>query len=205
MPAILYSRYGYGNSDVLQEARNPRFMHDEAMQVLPELLEELSIREPVLIGHSDGGSIAILYAGAGNPARGLVLLAPHVFVEDQSIMSIAAAKIAFETTDLPQRLAQHHKDAAKTFWGWNDIWLRPDFRDWNIEEYLPNIMCPMLAIQGYEDEYGTMAQIDAVAAQCPGKVETLRLQNCRHSPHRDQPEAVIDAISGFLSDTFGLG
>lgn len=197
-PAIVYSRYGYGNSDVLQEARNPRFMHDEAMLVLPELLEKLSIREPFLIGHSDGGSIAILYAGAGNPVRGLVLLAPHVFVEEQSMKSIAAAKIAFETTDLPKRLGQHHRDAAKTFWGWNDIWLQPDFRQWNIEEYLPNIKCPVLVIQGYEDEYGTMAQIDAIAAKCAGTVETLRLENCRHSPHRDHSDAVLTGVCNFL-------
>jgi pimeloyl-ACP methyl ester carboxylesterase len=200
--ALVYSRYGYGNSDVLQEARNARFMHDEGMEVLPELLEKLSIREPFLIGHSDGASIAILYAGAGNPARGLVLLAPHVLVEEQSIKSIAAAKTAFETTDLPKRLGQYHKDAAKTFWGWNDIWLRPDFRNWNIEEYLPRIKCQVLAIQGYEDEYGTMAQLDAIAAQCGGKVETLRLQNCRHSPHRDHPEAVLNAICDFLQGFF---
>lgn len=197
-PAIVYSRYGYGNSDVLQEARSPRFMHDEGTQALPELLEKLSIREPVLIGHSDGGSIAILYAGAPNPARALVLFAPHVFVEEQSIKSIAAAKIAFEATDLPKRLAQHHRDAARTFWGWNDIWLRPDFRQWNIEEYLPRITCPVLAIQGHQDEYGTMAQIDAIAAKCAGAVETLRLENCRHSPHRDQPEAVLSAVCNFV-------
>ncbi len=197
--AVVYSRYGYGNSDVLQEARSVRFMHDEALQVLPELLEKLAIREPVLIGHSDGGSIAILYAGAGNPARGLVLLAPHVFVEELGIRSIAAAKTAFETTDLPQKLGQHHTDAAQTFRGWNDIWLQPDFREWNIEEYLPKITCPVLAIQGYDDEYGTMAQLEAIAGKTGGPVETLRLRNCRHSPHRDQPDAALDAISEFLS------
>lgn len=196
--AVVYSRYGHGNSDVLQEPRTATFMHDEGAKVLPELLEKLSIREPILIGHSDGGSIAILYAGERNPARGLVLLAPHVFVEEISIKSIAAAKTAFETTDLPKRLAAHHADPATTFWGWNDIWLRPDFRTWNIEEHLPRIECPVLAIQGWEDEYGTMAQLDAIAAQCGGKVETLRLRNCRHSPHRDHPEAVIGAISRFL-------
>lgn len=196
--AVVYSRYGHGNSDVLQEARTARFMHEEATQVLPELLEKLSIREPFLFGHSDGGSIAILYVGAGNAASGLVLMAPHVFVEEQGIRSITEAKQAFETTDLPARLARHHRDAAKTFWGWNNIWLLPGFREWNIEEYLPKIKCPVLAIQGYEDEYGTMAQIDSIAAKSGGPMETLRLHNCRHSPHRDQPEAVIEAISKFL-------
>jgi pimeloyl-ACP methyl ester carboxylesterase len=197
--AVVYSRYGYGNSDVLQEARNVRFMHDEALLVLPELLEKLSIRNPVLIGHSDGGSIAIIYAGAGNPVRGLVLMAPHVFGEEWGLKSIREAKAAFETSDLPEKLGRHHIDAAKTFWGWNDVWLLPEFRSWNIEEYLPGIKCPVLAIQGFEDQYGTIAQLDAIAAQTGGSVETLRLQNCRHSPHRDQPEAVMVAISHFLS------
>jgi pimeloyl-ACP methyl ester carboxylesterase len=197
--AVVYSRYGHGNSEVLQEARNVRFMHDEALLVLPELLEKLSVREPVLIGHSDGGSIAIIYAGAGNPVRGLVLMAPHVFGEEWGLRSIAEAKVAFETSDLPQKLGRHHIDAAKTFWGWNDVWLLPEFRSWNIEEYLPRIKCPMLAIQGFEDQYGTMAQLDVIAAKAGGPVETLRLRDCKHSPHRDQPEAVKDAISHFLS------
>ena len=197
--AVVYSRYGYGKSDVLQEARNVRFMHDEAVLVVPELLEKLSIREPVLIGHSDGGSIAIIYAGAGNPVRGLVLMAPHVFGEEWGLKSIREAKAAFETTDLPQKLGRHHIDAAKTFWGWNDVWLLPEFRSWNIEEYLPGIKCPVLAIQGFEDQYGTMEQLDAIAAKAGRPVETLRLRDCRHSPHRDQPEAVMEAISRFLS------
>ena len=197
--AVIYSRYGYGNSDILQEARNVRFMHDEALLVLPELFEKLAIREPVLIGHSDGGSIAIIYAGAGNPARGLVLMAPHVFGEEWGLKSIAEAKTAFETSDLPQKLGKHHRDAARTFRSWNDVWLLPEFRDWNIEEYLPGIQCPVLAIQGFEDQYGTMAQLDAIAAKSGGPVETLRLRNCKHSPHRDQPAAVLEAISRFLA------
>jgi pimeloyl-ACP methyl ester carboxylesterase len=201
--AVVYSRYGYGKSDVLQEARDVRFMHEEALEVLPELLEKLAIREPILIGHSDGGSIAIIYAGAGNPVRGLVLMAPHVFGEEWGLKSIAEAKIAFETTDLPQKLGKHHTDAAKTFWGWNDVWLLPEFRSWNIEEYLPRITCPVLAIQGFEDQYGTMAQLDAIVAKVGGPVETLRLRDCKHSPHRDQPEAVIEAISHFLSAVKG--
>lgn len=198
-PGVVYSRYGHGNSDVLQESHSAQFMHDEALHILPELLEKLSIREPVLIGHSDGGSIAILHAGAGMPARGLVLLAPHVFVEDLSIKSIASVKSAFETGDLPKRLGPHHADATKTFRGWNDIWLDPSFREWNITEYVTKITCPVLAIQGYDDEYGTMAQLEAIAAKSGGPVETLRLHSCRHSPHRDQRDAVINAISKFLS------
>jgi pimeloyl-ACP methyl ester carboxylesterase len=172
-------------------------MHDEALVVLPQLLGRLSIRDPVMVVHSDGGSNALMYVAARG-AKGLIVLAPHVFVEDISVKSIAEAKTAFETTDLPQKLARHHADAAKTFWGWNDIWLHPDFRRWNIEEYLPRVHCPMLAIQGFDDEYGTMAQLDAIARQSGGPVELLRLSDCRHSPHRDQPAVVLEAMARFV-------
>jgi pimeloyl-ACP methyl ester carboxylesterase len=126
------------------------------------------------------------------------LLAPHVFVEELSLTSIAQAKTTFETTNLPEKLGRHHRDAARTFWGWNDIWLHPDFRRWNIEEYLPRISCPILAIQGIEDEYGTMAQVQAIARQSRGPVEILPLAQCRHSPQRDQPDIVLAAIAKFL-------
>jgi pimeloyl-ACP methyl ester carboxylesterase len=197
-PVTVYSRYGNGNSDVLEQPRVVRYMHDEGMAVLPELLSQLGIEKPILIGHSDGGSIAIIHAGAHDRVRGLILLAPHVFVEDLSIQSIAQAKVAFETTDLSQKLARHHRDAVRTFWGWNDIWLHPDFRTWNIEEYLPKITCPILVIQGLEDQYGTMAQVEAIERQSAGPVEVLALPNCKHSPQRDQPEATLEAIEKFL-------
>jgi pimeloyl-ACP methyl ester carboxylesterase len=193
-----YSRYGYGNSDVLERARPVRYLHDEALKVLPEFITRLSIRNPVLVGHSDGASIALIYAGAHDQLTGLVLLAPHVFVEDISLTGIRAAKQAFETTDLAARLAKHHRDARATFWGWNDIWLHPDFRSWNIEEYLPRIMCPVLAIQGFDDEYATMAHLDSIARHVAGPVEVLKLENCRHSPHRDCPEKVLVAIEKFV-------
>jgi pimeloyl-ACP methyl ester carboxylesterase len=196
--AVVYSRYGYGQSDVLREARRVDYMHVEALDVLPELLARMGVREPVLVGHSDGGSIALIHAAARGDVRGLVVMAPHVFVEDISVKSIAEAKTAFETTDLPQKLGRYHADAAKTFRGWNDIWLHPDFRAWNIEEVLPRITSPMLAIQGFDDEYGTMAQLEAIARQTGGPVELLRLAACRHSPHRDQPKVVIEAISRFI-------
>jgi pimeloyl-ACP methyl ester carboxylesterase len=196
--AVVYSRYGYGRSDVLREARGVDYMHREALEVLPELLARLEVREPVLVGHSDGASIALIHTATRDDVSGLVVLAPHVFVEDISVKSIAEAKTAFETTDLPQKLGRYHADAAKTFWGWNDIWLHPDFRSWNIEEVLPRIHCPTLAIQGFDDEYGTMAQLEAIAAQTGGPVELLRLADCRHSPHRDQPEVVIEAMSRFI-------
>jgi pimeloyl-ACP methyl ester carboxylesterase len=198
-PVVAYSRHGYGNSDVFRGARTVRYMHDEALEVLPRVLDELGIQEPVLVGHSDGASIALIHAGAIGKLRGLVALAPHVFVEDLSVNSIAQAKAAFETTDLRERLARHHADPVATFRGWNDIWLHPDFRGWNIEEYLPRITCPVLAVQGFDDEYGTMAQIDAVAKQVSGPVELLRLDRCGHSPHRDQPAAVLEALARFVA------
>ncbi|MEW5890783.1 MAG: alpha/beta hydrolase [Pseudomonadota bacterium] len=196
---LVYSRYGYGQSDVLEGPFGVRYMHDEALLALPELLHKLEIERPVLVGHSDGGSIALIHAGAGKwRVSGLILMAPHVFVEDISIESIAKARNAYLTTDLPKKLARYHRNADKTFWGWNDIWLHPDFRAWNIEEYLPNIACPVLAIQGTDDEYGTMAQIHAIAARVPG-TEILELADCRHSPHRDQPQITLEAMVRFIS------
>jgi pimeloyl-ACP methyl ester carboxylesterase len=178
-------------------------MHDEALQSLPELLSQLEIENPILVGHSDGASIAIIYAGVHDRVRGLVLLAPHVFVEDLSMASIAKARVKFETTNLPEKLARHHRDAARTFWGWNDIWLNPTFRSWNIEEYLPRITYPSLVIQGLEDQYGTMAQVEAIRRQSGGPVEVLALEDCRHSPQRDQPEKVIEAMVMFIAAAGG--
>jgi len=196
--AVVYSRYGYGHSEPLAAPRSIRYMHDEALVALPELLDRLALDRPILIGHSDGGSIALIHAGAGvRPVAGLVTLAAHVLVEDVSVASIAAAKTAFETTDLRARLARHHADVDSAFLGWNRIWLDPDFRDWNIEEYLPRITCPVLAIQGEDDEYGTMEQMRRIGAQV-ADVELLRLSDCRHSAHRDQPEAVLGAVSRFV-------
>ena len=198
LPAIVYARYGYGQSDVLGEAFGVDFMHREGREALPELLHALDIERPILIGHSDGASIALIYAGSGHPVRAMVALAPHVFVEDISIAGIAAAKRAFETTDLPQKLARYHRDAAKTFYGWNDVWLAPEFRSWNIERFLPGVRCPVLAIQGCGDEYGSMAQLDAIARQAGGPVELLKLEECGHSPHKDQPERVARAVVDFV-------
>lgn len=197
--AVVYSRYGYGRSEVLKEPRGVDYMHVEALAVLPELLERIQIRDPVLVGHSDGASIALIYTGSRHPVRGLIVMAPHVFVEDISVNSIAEAKSAFQRSDLPHKLSRYHADAHKTFWGWNDIWLREDFRAWNIEEYLPRIDCPVLAIQGFDDEYGTMAQLETIAKQAGGPVELLRLADCRHSPHRDQPQVVLEAMSRFIA------
>ncbi|MDP1610537.1 MAG: alpha/beta hydrolase [Sulfuritalea sp.] len=199
---LVYSRYGYGQSDLLQAPFGTDYMHREAREALPELLAALQIENPVLVGHSDGASIALLHAGAGHQLAGVVVMAPHCFVEDISIRSIAAAKVAFETTDLPAKLGKYHRDVTRTFWGWNDIWLDPDFRAWNIEDCLPHIRCPILAIQGEDDEYGTMAQIEAIAAGATAAagVELLKLADCRHSAHKDQTVAVIEAIGRFVDD-----
>lgn len=197
--ALVYARYGYGQSSVLAEERVPvSFMHDDALKSLPEVLAARGIANPVLVGHSDGASIALIHTGAGHAVRGLVVIAPHVFVEDISIASIAAAREAFERTDLRERLGKHHRDPRRTFYLWNDAWLDPAFRDWNIEEYLPGIRCPLLAIQGEDDEYGTMAQLDAIARQVTGPCELLKLPKCGHSPHRDRPDEVVSAIVRFV-------
>ena len=196
--ALVYSRFGYGQSDPITERRHVDFMHEEALRALPELLDKLGIERPILIGHSDGASIALIHAGgAGRPITGVVAMAPHVLVEDISIRSIEAARRAYETTDLRDRLARHHAAPDSAFRGWNDVWLDPAFRAWSIEEYLPSIGVPILAIQGEEDEYGTMDQLDRISKGSP-EVEQLRLSNCRHSPHKDRPEAVIAAISAFV-------
>ena len=198
LPAMVYARCGHGQSTVLQQPHGVDFMHREALESLPDLLRALGIARPILIGHSDGASIALIYAGSGHPVQGLVAMSPHVFVEDISIAGIVAAKQAFETTDLPQKLARHHRDARKTFHAWNDIWLAPAFRSWNIERFLPAIHCPLLAIQGQEDEYGSMAQVDAIAHQAGGAVELLKLEHCGHSPHKDQTQRVAEAIVEFV-------
>ena len=197
-PALVYARYGHGQSDVLREPRKADFMHAEGLKVLPEVLFSLKIENPILVGHSDGASIALIYAGAGHAARGVVALAPHVFVEEHGLAGIRAAKRAFAESDLAARLGKYHRDAEKTFRGWNDIWLAPEFRAWNIEEYLPRIACPVLAIQGEDDEYGTLAQVEAIRRQVKGPCEVLKLAQCGHSPQRDQPEQVVSAVSRFI-------
>lgn len=197
---LVYDRYGYGQSDVLQEARRDvRFMHDEGLSSLPDLLRKLSLENPVLVGHSDGASISLIHAGAGFPVRGVVAMAPHVFIEPICISSIRAAAKTFETTDLPEKLGKYHRDAKKTFYGWADVWRNPDFRSWDIrDEYLPNVRCPVLGIQGFQDEYGTMAQLDEIGRRVAGPCALLKLEQCGHSPFRDQPEAVLKAAADFV-------
>jgi pimeloyl-ACP methyl ester carboxylesterase len=197
--AVVYSRCGYGRSDPAPLPRSTRYLHDEALLALPELLDRLNIERPFLFGHSDGASIALIHAGGcTRPLSGIVLMAPHVLVEDISISGISAAKLAYQSTDLRQRLGRHHQDVDGVFWSWNDIWLHPDFRAWNIEEYVAPISVPILAIQGEDDEYATMEQLDRIA-RLGRDVELLKLADCRHSPHKDQPGAVIAAVSDFVA------
>jgi pimeloyl-ACP methyl ester carboxylesterase len=194
--ALVYSRAGHGDSYVPDAPRTPRFMHEEALDVLPGLLEAHGIERPVLVGHSDGGSIALIHASR-HPVTGLVVLAPHVFVEDLSVASIAEARDTFETTDLRDRMARHHRDAEATFRLWNDIWLAPEFRDWNIEDVLAGVTAPVLAIQGAHDQYGTLAQIDAIAAGVGGPFERAVL-DARHAPHLEAPEETLRAATEFI-------
>ena len=201
---LVYSRPGYGLSTPRgrDETWAPDFMHRQAHEVLPALLDGLGLdaqAQPIwLFGHSDGGSIALLYA-ARFAARvaGLVVLAPHILVEDLSVRSIELARQAYLTSDLRQKLARHHRDPDSAFWGWNQIWLSPDFRGWRIEADLPAITCPVQAVQGSDDEYGTLEQIRGIARQCP-HTELLELPNCGHSPQRDQAENLTRAIQDFF-------
>jgi pimeloyl-ACP methyl ester carboxylesterase len=197
--ALVYSRYGHGDSDRLEEKRPVEFMHREAKIVLPSLLQKLAIEKPILLGHSDGGSIALIYASVHpGSVRALILEAPHVFVEDLTVRSIAEIGRQYRVTDLPAKLGRHHRHVDATFWGWNDIWLDPQFRSWNIEACLESITCPLLLIQGYDDEYGTMRQIETIRSKLAW-AETLLLPKCGHSPHRDQPEAVLERITRFVA------
>jgi pimeloyl-ACP methyl ester carboxylesterase len=202
---LVYSRTGYGRSTPRRhdERWRPEYMHEQAREVLPGFLAAAGVdvagRPPWLFGHSDGASIALIHAAAFPAAvSGLVLLAPHIFVEDLSVHSITQAKVAYRDTDLRSRLARHHADVDSAFWGWNDVWLDPAFRHWNIVDLLPSIPVPVLAVQGHNDEYGTMAQVDDLAARVP-QASVLKLDECAHSPHRDRPEAVIAATIGFIS------
>jgi pimeloyl-ACP methyl ester carboxylesterase len=198
---ILYSRHGHGRSTPVTEPRPPEYMHDEGLTVLPELLDRLGIDRPLLVGHSDGASIAIIYTGAGlGPVAGLALLAPHVFVEDRSVAGIEAARTSYLTTDLPRRMAKYHVDADATFWGWNRVWLSPEFRSWDITEYLAGIDCPVLVVQGEDDEYGTLAQVDAIEAGVSdgAEFERLVLAGCGHSPHLDRPLETTEAVVRFV-------
>jgi len=198
---LAYSRQGYGQSDRLAVPRTVDYMHREGLDVLPLVLQQLGVDDPVLIGHSDGASIAMIYAGCGRRrTRGLVLIAPHVFVEDKTVAGIEAAAVGYRTTDLKQRLARYHAQPDETFWGWNDIWLRPEFRAWSIESFLGGISCPLLLIQGADDEYGTLAQFERIRRGVASRdITELVLPHCGHAPQRDQPARLERAIADFVA------
>ena len=202
---LVYSRPGYGRSTprAAAETWGLDFMHQQAHEVLPSLLQALGIdskiEPPWLFGHSDGASIALLYAAKfPQNVGGLILLAPHIMVEPISIQGIEAARQAYVKGQLRQALARHHEDSDSAFWGWNDAWLSPAFRAWSIEEEIASIRCPVLAVQGLQDEYGTLEQIRGIARRLP-QTELLELADCRHAPQRDQPEALMHRVRNFIA------
>lgn len=198
--ALIYSRFGYGRSDGLAASRTPRFMHEEALDVLPSLLDSFGIDRPLLIGHSDGASIALIHAAiSGRQVRWLILIAPHVMVEDVCVSSIARVRASYEQSGLRDRLSKYHVHVDDAFYGWADTWLMPEFRQWSIEALVDCITAPMLLIQGENDEYGTLAQLDRIEDRAKVAVTRLVLPDCGHSPHRDQQAAVLDAIVAFAS------
>jgi pimeloyl-ACP methyl ester carboxylesterase len=197
VPVFAYSRADYGASSPSAPLPRPvRYMHDEAL-LLPDVLRSAGISDPILFGHSDGASIAILHASAA-PVRGLVLEAPHVFAEEVSLRSIANARDAYERGDLRERLARWHENVDAAFWGWNGPWLHPGFRGWNLSGCLPSIRAPALLIQGEADEYGTLEQIDAIARGLGGRTEKLVLPDVGHAPHKDREAVVLEATARFV-------
>lgn len=201
---LVYSRYGYGGSTPRPEGEfwPVEYMHHQARYALPALLKALQLdqEKPILYGHSDGGSIALLYAAMHPDAvQSIIVAAPHIFVEDISISSIEQAREAYLETNLRERLGRYHEVVDSAFWGWNNIWLDPEFRFWNIESYLPGIHCPILAIQGKQDEYGTLEQIRGIK-RIAKQATLCIIEDCRHSPHFDQPEEVITAVKQFLAN-----
>jgi pimeloyl-ACP methyl ester carboxylesterase len=199
-PGIVFSRRGYGRSDAVADVRGagrlpPDYMHREAFGVLPALLRALGIERPLLVGHSDGGTIALLHASR-HPVAGCVVMAPHVIVEDLSIASIGQARVAYESGELRQRLARHHADVDCAFWQWNDVWLSQAFRSFDIRSDCRSIRAPVLAIQGRDDPYGTLRQVQEIApTQGPLRIEVI--DRCGHSPHKDHPQQVRDLVAGF--------
>lgn len=194
---LAFSRFGHGDSDPPPRPRTPTFMHEEALEVLPAVLRAAGIEEPpILVGHSDGASIALIHASE-HAVAGLALMAPHVFVEQICVDAISETREAFRNGGLRERMARHHRDPDAAFNGWCDVWLNPDFRDWNLEALLPRIQAPALLVQGRDDEYGTLAQIDAVERGLGGTSERLILSG-GHSPHLEHPDEVPAAIAAFI-------
>ncbi len=200
LPAVVYERWGYGGADPLDGPRTVRYLHDEALRSLPELLRQLRIDRGILIGHSDGGSIALIFAAAWpERVRGIVTEAAHVFVEEVTLAGIREAVRIYDSSDLPKRLSRYHGGNTEgAFRGWADIWLSPAFREWNIEDCLAGVHCPVLAIQGLDDEYGTPAQVAAIVRGVSGPAEPLLVSGCGHIPHHQARRRVLDAMTRFV-------
>jgi pimeloyl-ACP methyl ester carboxylesterase/ribosomal protein S18 acetylase RimI-like enzyme len=194
---VAFSRFGHGQSDPPRRPRTPAFMHEEALEVLPELLASLDLRDPILVGHSDGASIALIYA-AHHAVAGVVAIAPHAFVEEICLAEIRRSRDAYEQTDLRERMSRHHRDPDAAFFGWNDVWLDPDFPNWAITDELERITCPLLLIQGTRDQYGTMAQLDTIERLAAGPVRRVHL-DCEHSPPTELPDETVAAIAEFTN------
>ncbi|MCP5075560.1 MAG: alpha/beta hydrolase [Rhodobacteraceae bacterium] len=197
---LVYSRAGYGQSDPADLPRPLDYMTREAKQVLPEVLDAIRFRRGILLGHSDGATIAAIYAGSvlDHRVRGLILMAPHFFTEDIGLAEIAVTKAAYVTGELPERMAKHHRNPDNAFWGWNDSWLNPRFKSWNVSEVIDYLRIPVLAIQGMQDRYGTLAQIEVIEDRIYSPIDTQILENCRHSPHIDQPGQTLEMIAKYI-------
>jgi pimeloyl-ACP methyl ester carboxylesterase len=198
---FVYSRAGYGRSSPVKLPRPLGFMHEEAQAVLPRLLDRIGFRRGLLLGHSDGASIVTIYSGSvqDHRVRGLILIAPHFFTEDMGIAEIARAKQSYATTDLREKLARWHADVDIAFRGWNEAWLDPDFRKWNITEELAYVRVPILIVQGEKDQYGTARQVEVARQECSCPVEVALLPDVRHSPHRDAPLATLKIVADFAN------
>ena len=198
---LVYSRQGYGQSDPADLPWPLDFMTREATSVLPEVMDAFAIHRAILFGHSDGATIAAIHAGsvADHRVRGLILMAPHFFTEPEGLASIAAAAEAFTTGDLRARMARYHRDPDIAFHGWADTWLDPEFRSWNVADVIDYLRIPTLAIQGRDDQYGSLAQIGEIETRSYAPVDTLILDDCRHAPHQERSEAVLDAVAEFAA------
>ncbi|MDQ8730987.1 alpha/beta hydrolase [Bradyrhizobium sp. LHD-71] len=198
---FVYSRASYGASSPVTLPRPLDYMHIEALEVLPKVLEQMGFRRGLLVGHSDGASIAAIYAGGiqDHRIRGLSLIAPHFIVEDVSVSSIAAIKANYEGGELRAKLSRWHSDVDNAFYGWNGAWLDPKFREWDISEYLTYIRVPVQVVQGADDQYGTVRQIEVAEAECYCPVDVAMISNAAHSPHREEPEATLKAVSDFAN------
>jgi pimeloyl-ACP methyl ester carboxylesterase len=198
--AIIYDRWGHGKSEPLAGGRTARFMHREALVSLPEVLRKCNVKNAILVGHSDGGSIALIFA-ANYPGivRGVITMAAHVFVDQLTLTGIRETVKAYKSSDLAQKLARYHgNNTDLMFRSWQNVWLSDEFRGWNIEEYLPGILCPVLAIQGVDDEYGTPAQLEAIVSQVSGPAKSLLIPNCGHTPHREARNLVLKEMREFI-------